>query len=503
MSITSSQLQYKKYTTSYPMYKYSKLQPQSGINLLSVNSGGDQIIFETPPNQAYNLARSYLSYVWTFRDSSATLQMPDAKFLWVPVDCLSHFRQIQFLSKGNVIPADISDLGNYTQMVWKLETKYDEFINYDTFSSPNVKAATAGLGYSQMLRPSWKTDQTTSYRAIQSSNNTHNSFGSSLPISEPQYFIQSATSNHAGQADMVLNIQLPLNRIVNSIFEIDKDLLFDEVMQIRFVTNGTNKMAFIADTATDPSTGVAFTGTVSLSNLALYLAVEKNLEIENQLRAEKNSATGLKVLIPFVYQAKLPLPQSTSHNLTVRINPSHGNRLRKIYWAPFDSTETGFTVYDHCNVENDDIDSKIQYFHTEINQTRQQQFDVDCFSGLDYMLMKDKLKDTLYLNKNIYDYNWVWCDDFTNHRSLNECDSAIISTTDDKTGKHAEAFINDQNISQGLDLQAMGEIKWDLQATLPSVGTALTHYVYFVTEKILTITSRGIFLDNNNATGVI
>jgi len=72
----------------------------------------------------------------------------------------------------------------------------------------------------------------------------------------------------------------------DSIFAIDKDLFLGEVITLKIIWNQSTRIAFNGTDITDPDVDTEVLGAnINISNLALFLATETNLDIINQLRA--------------------------------------------------------------------------------------------------------------------------------------------------------------------------------------------------------------------------
>src|SRR5690606_5485936 len=118
--------------------------------------------------------------------------------------------------------------------------------------------------------------------------------------------------------------------IRNTIFGVNKDIYFGEIILLRIVWGSSTKAVFTNTGALNLATGaLATTNNIDIENIALYLAVETNPEITNQLRSQISSE-GLSVLIPYVYSYKNSL-NGTSQNVSLRFNKGHGRKLIKIY----------------------------------------------------------------------------------------------------------------------------------------------------------------------------
>ena len=77
------------------------------------------------------------------------------------------------------------------------------------------------------------------------------------------------------------------------------------------------------------------------------------------------------------------------------------------------------------------------------------------------------MKSPLF-NLNIYQYNWLWIDDFTDANPISESE--------------------DFNKVQGLDLGF--ERKWDLYAT--TANSNFNHYTFAITQKLLSVSPVGV-----------
>ena len=104
-----------------------------------------------------------------------------------------------------------------------------------------------------------------------------------------------------------------------------------------------------------------------------------------------------------------------------------------------------------------------------LDQNRLQDFN----ANLDWMFLENKLKGSLYLDSDIYAYNWFWEDDWSDSKSLSQ--------------KEAE----DENMLSGLDLSV--EKEWQFVGT-DLVSANYNHYTFVVTQRMLTVNKNGVFL---------
>jgi hypothetical protein len=467
-TVKANQLDWKTYQSVYPKYKYYKILPDNAASVIANSAGGQEVNISLP-NKVYNLARSYLTYQFVLRDDA---QFTAGQFYWIPVDVWPHFRQIVFQSRSPTgYIAQIDELPNYLEIVWNAETKYDEYKTFDTFGLNNVPTgANNGTGWGRMLRPSY----------VGSANNKRfDNSNASVPFDEPLHLIASAAAGtQAGVADIVLNVQIPLSMIYNSIFSYDKDLFFDEVMVLKLVTASTNKMGWRGTSRDIPTAGAAaLNHNVEFQNMALYLAVEEDPFLAEGLMRTKREK-GLNMMIPFVYGMKTGLAQSTSQVVYMNMTRSNGLRCKKIYHSVFNTNESANTIFDHSNINN----TKVIQYYSDIDGVRRTDFDINCGrndtdprapqSGLDYLIKKESLKGSLILNSDIFYSKWFHVDDFTNIKSPSELPMTP----------------NQNNLLEGLELPEVGQRKWQIQFTTANAG--YNHYTFAIFEKQMSVTNQ-------------
>lgn len=453
-SVVASELDYKKKDYSYPTYKLTKVLPQSGGQSVTITPNGTaETVFELP-NKVFNLSRSILRYNST--ESAAGV----GNFNWIPADCWAHIRQIQLYTKTGTYFVDLMDVGVYTSITWKPETKLEDFLTYDkgTYSAAGTAAGT-NTG-SQLLRPCNRV-AAENYRS-----NANGSVGQ-VDYLEPLYnFVGTANT-----ADPVLEVRMPLGMIPNTFLSLDKDIVFNDIINLKIVWQQGTRVAWYGNSGTDPTGGgasVAEDANFNLQNITLYLAVEVDPLVEKNVR--EMFQRGYKIYSPYVFYNKTNL-DGTSQNVSLRFDRSHGQRLMKIYHSLFNNTESDHTMYDHNNL----ADNKVAEFYTQLNSQRQQEFNLDTSAYDDYMLLKDKLKGSLILSANVYAYNWFWLEDFSDQIAPSE---KPLSSADGP----------DQNLKRGLDLTS--DVKWDFIG-VTTANANHNHYSYAVVQRELSISPEG------------
>jgi hypothetical protein len=430
----SNELDYKILQSSHPTYRLSKILPLSGSQSVTVTpSGGQETLFEIP-TKAFNLSESSLYF------NIATPAAANTRFNFMFEDTLAPIQQIQLYTRSGKYLCDLNHVANYMRVVSKRETSFNEYESNDAVNRlyKSNALATASLRFDDS--------------------------GSNVSYIEPRYLQVSAQEGGASESVITQLIQFKLSALRNTIFAINKDLMFPEVLVMRIVWQAGNRISFYANAATTPQTGTtASAGNHSVTSLALYLAVEKNDDIAQGLASKISSGGGMKVLIPYVHSYKNNLA-STSQSIALRFNRGHGRTLKKIYHAPFNGTETTSTAYDNDNINGAKVTSLVSY----MDQNRLQEINPTSSTavGEDYLFQKNSLDGSVILNQNVYMHNWSWLDDFTQGKAPAK-----------------EKNVADSNIISGLSLDQ--EHLWSIALT--TANATYNHYTFAVVSKIVDI----------------
>lgn len=454
MSQVSEQFDYSKKIVSAPKYSFSKLLPQSGSQSVSVlTSGGSEAVFEIPVG-VYNLSESYLTF------TIAAAQDLNTKYSYAYLNALTPISQIQAMTRGGVYLADINNVQNFTNLTVPVLTELNEFLTFPTGYN--------AVGMHQMFQPSnqLRTATAVSVMAIRPEN-----ADASKSYTEMKYIENSAVGNNAAQGDIVWTVKIPLSLIKHSIFSLDKDLPFKEIINLRIVFGSSAKVYFTGDSQTNPSSApVAATEACPITNLTLFAAKQENEAISNGLMNQARSKEGMSILMDWVWGNKTSISTSTSHSVTVKPSRAQGQRLKRIYHAVYDNTESANTAYDH----NQYGDDKVKEYYTILNNNREQPFNIDTSNYDDYMIHAQKLKGSCLSDQNIFQYNGMHISDF--------CNSAKPLWLQEK---------EDQNVIQGLSLDQ--DITWSYFAS-STTSAAYQDYTFVITQRELILNDQGIFV---------
>lgn len=447
--IIDPQLDYQKRIKSKPSYKFTKILPlqnvPSGNTFIDV-AGGQQITFQLPV-VAMNLAKSVLHL--TVTPAAGT-----EPFNGIFSDCFPIFRQIQLLNNQGVELCDLQNVQNYTKVVWKAEIPMKEYLNYDTFAG--------GVGSGRFLR---KNNALGTSVAAPDYSFRPTNVAANIHYTENTYLIVGAS----GTATPVLDISIPLGMLKNTVFDIDKDLYFNEILTLQLTFGSSSKLGYNFTALANPVTGATAPTTANVQNIYLMLATERNLDVVNELKSIVSRGQ-FNIPIPYVTTIRTPL-SSTTQNVALTLTRGLGQRLLKIYHSIFGVDETLSEAY-----YNSQTGTTLVNFYTQVNDQRLQDFNVVLNNHDDWLIMQKKLEGSVTQNENIYRYNWFWLDDFSGMDSGAEKDST------------SKLEVNEL---KGLDLST--NIYYQFNATTADDNYA--HYDFVITQKMMSVSPAGLVVN--------
>jgi hypothetical protein len=437
-TVFSRELDYAPSEYNHPSYRMNRIfQQTGGTNVIIPVAGTVESIFELP-TKAFSLPDSYITGIATPTAAGAS---PNFNFFFETTHLAS---EIYLYTRSGRYLANITNLHNVLKVMRPSHTDYKEFVTSDPLERlyPTATPGTTALGGQRM-------DNSVMER----------------PYTEMQYLRISAD----GTATPVVPFIFRLSAIKESIFALKKALLFPEVILMRVVWGPANHFMSVSTSATSTITGTGVpAGPVTITNMSLYLATETNPEVLSGLQGQIMSG-GLKIHFPFITVNKYTATAATNQVVSIRIGRDKGEILKKVIHSVFHGTETTYTALDHSNVDG----AKVASYYTMLDSVRLQEYTPVCASPYDdYALMKPMVKETAIASRNIFQYNWFHCDDFS---GLTVADEKHLSVSKD-------------NLLSGLPLSV--ERTWVFAAT--TANSAFNHYTFIITYRTVLITASGI-----------
>lgn len=455
-SIVAPELDYSNKVYNHPSPLYVKITPQGGTQnpTLSLTAAGTLSEFQIPA-KVVNLARSYLSFDLSFSAEAGLFTMLQGNL------ATTINRIVVSTIGSNTILADISNVGNYV-----------EAVAGHSYNFTDVLDNSQGSGF--LNETSLVSAQLTPVDDVSKQNAATNPMGqiytattggddSSAVYTGLKHLYQNSTVNTA----CYLSVRLPLKAFRFSALAIDKDMYFaGETLNIAIYWEAAQRYAFLGSTLATPSTAAAVLATVpTMSNLALYAYCEQNISITSSI-IERVNKEGLTMPIPVVWSSKQNIAASTQHSITLNITKSHGNKLLFVAWAPYNNTETSCTCKAHTTFRH-------SIYNSYLNQVP-----IIANGGLNvaiaehYTYNKDSLAGSMIQGIVSYNNNFTHFDNFT--------------------GMSLPKLSDNLTVYNGIDLSKEQQ-QWSLQSTL-STATALNHYIFWICQKQLVITSNSVML---------
>lgn len=288
---------------------------------------------------------------------------------------------------------------------------------------------------------------------------------------EPAYVQVGAT----GTASPVIPVTFQLGKLVDTIFALNKDLCFaGDSLYLDIYWQGWTKMLFTARSTTNPTTNHANAAVSggTISNVMLMLACEADKNIADDVRAMSKS--GFTIPIDWIVWTKFN-GTGSNHAFTAKFSSAQGRRLKKVHVAPYAVGEAGRLCYDHSNIGC----GKITTFETYLNDDLIPKAPYQVARFDDYTEAYEKLKGSSIFSKNEFYYNWKHTIDFTLGRPVGE--------------RPRDSVTPDQNLIDGWDMTTADrtEIRYNF---LINGDQNLSHYVYGVTQRFLTINKDAIIV---------
>lgn len=283
-NIYANELNYKQYQYNHSSYMMSQIFQQIGLPTVSLSSsGGPDAVFQLPVC-AFNLYQSHLQF--TMQPSVASAA---GSTNWAYVDGFTPIRQLSLYDDQGRYYSDLYDVCNYTNMIFRYTTKFEEIVSYDspvsgtttsgTVASLNtygiaeglfpsdapVSAPSAGVGIPAVLAAVGTPGLVTQYinRSVATSpflgtapTNPYEPFasaglatGSALANSVPQgstsYFEPQYTiGGYKATFSPCLNFRFPFKKLKHTIFGIDKTIYIGRILYLRIVWNSVDKIMF-------------------------------------------------------------------------------------------------------------------------------------------------------------------------------------------------------------------------------------------------------------------
>lgn len=455
-NVIPQSLNYKTYHEDSPKYRYLKIALNNASSSSMTLSAASELLEWILPTEVYNLSKSYIQFK---QEISAA---DENNYNWQDSDVINIAQNVTF-GTSTVPLCNLEYANNMTKVVRKKETPLEEYLTYDmlqglqpcnNLKSKNLRNVEISPGAGNIY-----------------DMNDGGNFESIVSYIEPKYLTISEKEAGDDESEFTRFFQIPLSAYKNTILAMDKDVYFgDQQMYLRLTTPpAPSKMGFQSPSDTDPATNSDNNNGITINNIYLFLAIERNADIVRNI-VDLYKRGELKILIPYTRCVR---NTTTSENATLQItvNESYGRKLQKIITTVWNNVEAKNTQYDCQNFDG----SKVISYQTFLNSQALQNSVVYCYqpnnpllpggdTGLDdWSINRRYCKNSVMLNSGVYQLSWFHCDDFTD--------------------EDAPESIPKENINDGLDMKALGQVQWQMQFNAPSANPNIVHYTYFTFQR--------------------
>jgi hypothetical protein len=256
-----------------------------------------------------------------------------------------------------------------------------------------------------------------------------------------------------------------MSSIKNSFLPIDKTIMLPTNYTIDF--NFSHPEQSFWYSANADGTVSEYKDSVIISDIYLYLATEEAKEAD--VKTQLASPDGIQILCPLTQNTKRSENKSQTITQQIDISKALGNKLKRIYIAPFNQVTKAPLCHDNCINDQDEKGGLVLSYYSQFNNKRIQPFDITIKDNMDYILYRKSHPPgcDAIINKEHYYRNWCIEENFD----------------------HKNAPVNN-NISSGKQMEAS---QYTYDCIIRSTGeVAADWYRFVVYEKMLIIKADGI-----------
>lgn len=412
------------------------LRDDGKFDNIEIGAVPEEMKFKIPAG-TYNLSKSVLSYSWEAKGNMAAQQM------WARADLLPILRVRLATQEGGSVLTELMYADHYTRIVNKAETPLVKFLtndDRDALYPCNTLVADNKTGFGQLT--------------------------GSVNYLEPKYYRVAA----AGVAPLVAetkNVELSIFK--NTLLELDKMIYYPEPLELTIWFQGRNSWYFEAKSADAADSPLDASQDIKMNGLSLFVRQESDPTIDAECKDAVLNASidaPFTLYTPVVTSRKMPTVQGFGSSMQIQLGTQMGTRLTKVYAIPQSLPESKGLQYDSSNFGA----LKVSGYQTKFNSLNVQPNIVNVRRDEDYMQIKDIIKGTAIMNRDVHLQNWFILDDYS---GITEETKSIYPP-----GKH--------NLVTGKKLQ-LG----DTFELVADTGANLQWYIFFVGQRVLRIAPFG------------
>lgn len=389
------QINYSKIDSMSPVYWYQNVpffsgQGQSAFNILT---DGTKVttVWQMPLKQG-NTGMSYIDYTIDYGTASAN------KYLAIYQDINGEFDRVRYGDSSNLNIVDVQNQYREHKVLNRLYTCPEDLRYMDN----------------AVLDDIYQTNEPLSNIANVNADGTYNS----VPFVAPQeLFINPivAAKYAAPQKKKVYLSTLAKKQF----FGQKQDLILPVDHYFTLDWRG-DKLGFQCGSATDPTNAVAVLANQhAVAGLTFKYAVQMNEVLLKQMKDEISKAGGFKIALPWTFNVAITSQGATNQIRTFGYQIQRakvGLKMQKIIYFSSKTNPAANEQYFQDNTNG----AVIGQYHTELDGGKLQNNDLMVSSTQfdDWVLHKDRLKDTMYYRLADYRKRWVHVESFDYNQKM-------------------------------------------------------------------------------------
>jgi len=446
MEKISNELNYSPVVSNHSTVIFRSVAPHGSASVtpLATASIGPST-FLIPPT-VFNPSRSRLNFQLSVAATSGN-------FTYIQGNTLSIISRIVLYDGAtNAVWCDISNLDKYANMVSGAGTPLSEFLTKSYALNQGGVVADANK---------------VPVEDIEKSNvATANDNGSNTDLALSNSYLGQRTFYIGGSnAVCALNVSIPFSAFKFSALATSKNIYNVSNLIMDIYWSPVQNFAFVAASATDPTSTPAAAGAVTISGLQVQLACEQNLSIISQTISKVMSGGGISLPIGYPTITKQSPGATTSPSYQLQLVRGYGERILFIATSFFTSAGTNNTAQVHSNAG--DVLTRYNTFINNVALKYPNGFDTS------------KGEDWIFNNKVYHEKSAV--------QTLGEWKNGYYLHIDSFFGEKPLCEV-DQHEVDGLDVSAQSST-WQIQAT--TTGTAYDWLTAIVGQKTLSLSNMG------------
>lgn len=472
---------YKTLPAAISRWRYAKvpLNNASTSSVTAYPTSTTLMEWKIPSLTVCNISRSFVQYQYTIPGVAQT-------YACVFEGACDLAQTVNFSDGSGLSIVNLENADAYVNVVRPINTTFPEFQSLDKLSGLNPCNQLASTNYLPY--------------SLDGLAFVENPPAGSMNQPSVNYLEQQYLSIQSTQgASLNVNRQFPLSAFKDTFLGIDKNFVSAKDVYLRIYTNYLTRMYGYNNSATvfSNTSWTAPTGSLTLQNVVLFLAIEENLTVRENL-FHLLAHGGLRYSIPYVYPFRSSSTAGNSvFNGQYTITNSLGRNLKRVLWAPFDANQFLNGAFDHSNVNGTKVknyqffldsrpltDELINAFNPNnlvINPNAYTINQLNTF-GADYRESQKYLRGSTIQSYTVFQTNWSAVQQF-----------GVVEHLDNASTEN----LPPSNIDDGIPLN-QGDHIFTIQANLNTTVGAYTsgfiHYIWFFFQRSLAFTTNGIEL---------